>query len=158
MRLITALLFVLPIVCNAGGKLSLKNNIIHIKKVGRDFALEVSNSGDEMLYLEIIQERVINPGKQPELRARVEALSDPDIFLPLSKISLAPGQIKKIPIQVISSPHEKQVWRVTFVNRGALMSASERELSYLNINFNYGAVIYHYPNAHDGDEAALQGR
>lgn len=38
------------------------------------------------------------------------------------------------------------------------MSASERELSYLNINFNYGAVIYHYPNAHDGDEAALQGR
>lgn len=125
-----------------GGLLSISNTVITLAPEGRQTVISVSNKGDQPLYLDVIQQQVLNPGHLPEQRVLVQDVPEPDLLIPVKHVILRPGQTRSIPVSVIAMPKYTNVWRVAFRQR-EVVSAAGDSASFVKLNVSYGVAIYH---------------
>ncbi|MBA9833589.1 hypothetical protein J4M90_38495 [Burkholderia contaminans] len=107
--------------------------------------LWVENVGDTPLYLDITQQRVLNPGHLPEQLVPVEEVSQPTLLVLPTRLALSPGQKYRMALKELSMPDESQVWRVTFRPREHIVVDADRDgdtTAPLFVSVGYGVVIY----------------
>jgi hypothetical protein len=125
------------------GVLKISNSLITIEPGGHRAAIILSNNGDRPLYLDVVQQQVLNPGELPEKRVLVQDVALPDLLVPVRQVLLRPGHTQKIPLNVVYTPGQARVWRVAFRNREKVTGAEAGQESFIQLNVSYGVLIYH---------------
>jgi hypothetical protein len=148
MALLLGLLALTPVY--AAGVLSVANTVFTLMPQGRPAAISVSNNGDAPLYLDVVQQRVLNPGELPERRVAIQNVPQPDLLIPLKQLVVHPGQTRKIPVNVIFTPPHTTVWRVAFRQREALSGTGVDSASFVKLSVSYGVLIYHIGTSEKG--------
>lgn len=150
--LLLTLLFVsLPLATvQAAGVLKLAHSVITVGGPQPAEKLEVENTGDTPLYLEVSQEWVQMPPGQPETRLPVGNVPNPSLLVNPPRMVLRPGQKRVLDVSVVHQPCEQQIWRVTFRPRErhrVLPDGQQPSQAPLLVSVGYGAVIYQQGSA-----------
>ncbi|WGY72879.1 hypothetical protein KEC55_30640 [Burkholderia cepacia] len=130
---------------HAAGILKLSHTELTLSPDEPASELWAENVGDTPLYLDISQQRVINPGQVPEQRVPVEVIERPALLVLPRRLVLAPGQRYRMSLKEISVPRQSEVWRVTFRPRERVAVDAnhvEGTAAPLFVSIGYGVVIY----------------
>lgn len=107
--------------------------------------LWAENIGDTPLYLDVLQQLVMNPGDSPERLVPVSEVPRPALLAIPTRLALAPGQKYRVMLKAFDTPAKAQVWRLTFRPRERLVvetrNASGTQAP-LVVSIGYGVVIY----------------
>lgn len=112
--------------------------------------IQVYNSGDKPLYLDISLLRVDNPGASPEKKTPISSISQPEIIFNPSKITLGPNQKRDIKLLPLKSPEQETLYRLyiePIVETKVTGSNSEKNKIHapMTISIGYGVLIHHVP-------------
>ncbi|KQN60294.1 hypothetical protein [Erwinia sp. Leaf53] len=144
--LLAALSAALPVTgARAAGVLRLAHSAISVEGTRPAEKLEVENTGDSPLYLEVSQEWVQVPLGQPEVRLPVGNVPNPSLLVNPPRLVLRPGQKRLLDVTVVRQPREQQIWRVTFRPRErhrVQPIGDPRAQAPILISVGYGVVIY----------------
>lgn len=145
----------LPAVGSATGVLQLSHSEMRLEgnqKAGRLYA---ENIGTSALYLDITQQLLLNPGRQPEQLVPVEEVEQPTLLVTPKRLILAPGQRYRIGMRELARPIEPQVWRITFRPRQHVIADQQLDdnlAAPLSVSIGYGVLVYQLPQASVVDE------
>lgn len=134
----------------AAGVLRLTHNVITLGGTQPAAKLEVENTGDSPLYLDISQELVQSRVGQSEIRRPAGEVSAPSLLVNPLRLVLRPGQKRALDVTELYKPRQQQIWRVTFRprERYRVQTDGERQEGMpLLVSVGYGAVIYQQGSA-----------
>lgn len=113
-------------------------------------AVQVYNSGDTPLYLDITLQRVDNPGINPERKTLISEIAQPEMIFNPNRITLGPKQKRDITLIPLRSPEQETLYRlyinpvlnIKAVGRGEDNSKVHAPMT---ISIGYGVLIHHVP-------------
>ncbi|SDZ62060.1 hypothetical protein [Pseudomonas sp. NFIX28] len=126
----------------AEGVLKLSRTELKLEPGKPAHALYVENTGDTPLYLEVVQELLLNPGQTPERLVPIQEVERPSLLVTPDRLVLAAGQKRRMLLKEIEAPTQPLVWRVTFRPRERIHINSKALSAPLIVSVGYGAVIY----------------
>lgn len=133
----------------AAGVLKLSHVEMWMRGDARVGKLYAENVGDSMLYLEIEQRLLLNPGEQPEQLVPVEQVERPTLLAAPTKLALGPGQRYRIALRELMRPQTPQVWRLTFRPKESVLLLGESMdgvAAPLSVSIGYGVLVYQMPD------------
>ncbi|RQO35002.1 hypothetical protein DBR37_11580 [Herminiimonas sp. KBW02] len=133
----------------AAGVLKLSNVEIWLGPNQSTAELYAENVGDSMLYLDVLQRLLRNPGERPEQLVPLQEIEQPTLLVAPLRLALGPGQRYLIQLRELQRPGTPQVWRVTFQPREKITIAGELTdgaAAPLSLSIGYGVLIYQMPD------------
>ncbi|SUP89016.1 alpha-related fimbriae chaperone 1 [Yersinia pseudotuberculosis] len=114
--------------------------------------MQVYNSGDTPLYLDITLQRVDNPGVNPERKTPISEISQPEMIFNPNRITLGPRQKRDITLIPLKSPVQETLYRLYInpvLNIKAVGDGEDKSKVHapMTISIGYGVLIHHLPPA-----------
>ncbi|AAM84020.1 putative exported protein [Yersinia pestis biovar Microtus str. 91001] len=114
--------------------------------------VQVYNSGDTPLYLDITLQRVDNPGVNPERKTPISEISQPEMIFNPNRITLGPRQKRDITLIPLKSPVQETLYRLYInpvLNIKAVGDGEDKSKVHapMTISIGYGVLIHHLPPA-----------
>lgn len=138
-------LFMCPLHGMAAGVLKLSTTELRLVPGQRQGVLDVHNTGDSAVFLDVKQALVLNPAEKPEQLLDISQVANPGLLVTPRRLALAPGQKYRMNIKTLGSSANNQVWRVTFRPREHVIveaHGAEGVSAPLSVSVGYGVVIY----------------
>ncbi|AJJ09364.1 hypothetical protein CH64_2829 [Yersinia rohdei] len=111
--------------------------------------IQVYNSGNKPLYLNISLQRVDNPGVSPEKKTLISDIAQPEMIFNPNKITLGPKQKRDIKLLPLKSPQQETLYRLyidPIVNIKAVGDGDKSKIhAPMTISIGYGVLIHHVP-------------
>ncbi|CNK65716.1 alpha-related fimbriae chaperone 1 [Yersinia mollaretii] len=112
--------------------------------------VQVYNSGDKPLYLDISLQRVDNPGISPEKKTPISEIAQPEIIFNPSRITLGPKQKRDIKLLPLKSPQQETLYRLYInpvVETKVVGESKDKSKIHapMTISIGYGVLIHHVP-------------
>jgi P pilus assembly chaperone PapD len=132
------------------GQLLVTPTRIAIDALEQDRSVQVYNSGDMPLYLDIELMRVDNPGINPEHKTPIGDIPQPEmIFIP-NRITLGPKQERDIKLIPLQSPTQETLYRLYInpvIDIKVVGEAEDKDKVHapVTISIGYGVLIHHLP-------------
>lgn len=132
----------------ASASMALSNAIVHFEpgKSSRQ-DVEITNTGDEPLYVQVDPKVVLNPGTAQERR---EAITDPrkhGLLVTPNRLVIAPGASRALRlVKLAKQLDQERVFRIT---ARPVSGALEADSSGLKILIGYEVLAIFYPDAPD---------
>lgn len=113
--------------------------------------VQVYNSGDTPLYLDITLQRVDNPGINPEEKTLISDITQPEMIFNPSRITLGPKQKRDIKLLPLRIPVQETLYRLYInpvVNIKAVNNKEDDKKIHapVTISISYGVLIHHVPS------------
>ncbi|AHM76252.1 fimbria/pilus periplasmic chaperone [Yersinia hibernica] len=122
-----------------------------VEAMSQHRTIQVYNSGDKPLYLNIALQRVENPGMNPEKKTPISDISQPEIIFNPSRITLGPKQKRDIKLLPLKPPEQETLYRLYIdpvVNIKAVGNGDKSKIhAPMTISIGYGVLIHHVPPA-----------
>lgn len=106
--------------------------------------VEVSNTGDEVIYVQVDVLQVSNPGTPDEVREKVENPQDLKLLATPSKLIIPPGSRKLVRIVNLQTNNDEE--RVYRINVTPIVPPLQEETSQLRIVVAYQVLTIVQPN------------
>ncbi|CNH97262.1 alpha-related fimbriae chaperone 1 [Yersinia thracica] len=120
-----------------------------IEAMAQHRTIQVYNSGDKPLYLDISLQRVENPGVSPEQKTLISDIAQPEMIFNPSRITLGPKQKRDIKLLPLKSPVQETLYRLyvdPVVNIKAVGEGDKGKIhAPMTISIGYGLLIHHVP-------------
>ena len=129
---------------NASASMQLNNVIFHFEPGDASRQdVEIYNSGDSPMYVEVIPTQVLEPGETNEDRAVIKDPRDAGLLVTPSKLIVPPGASKIVRmVKLENSPYER-VYRIA---AKPVVAGLEAEQSGVKIMIGYEVLAIVYPN------------
>ena len=113
--------------------------------------VQVYNSGDKPLYLDITLQRVDNPGVSPELKTRISDITQPEMIFNPNRITLGPKQKRDIKLLPLKVPTQETLYRLYINPVVDVKALDNREddkkiQTPVTLSIGYGVLIHHVPS------------
>jgi len=108
----------------------------------------VKNMGDEPLYLSISLQKVMNPGLTPEKKVPLGELERPGILPSPEKLTLGPGQSRRVSLKSLFEPAEEALYRLYIVPVRSLKvddAPKDKISAPMSVSIGYGVLVRHMP-------------
>lgn len=115
---------------------------------GHDNSVTVRNVGDAPLYLNISMSRVMNPGLVPEEKVALTELENPGVLANPSRLTLGPGQSRKVTLTALSEPTAETLYRLYIVPARAMRvetAPTDKITAPVSVAIGYGVLVRHLP-------------
>ncbi|MBS0056191.1 pilus assembly protein [Yersinia sp. Marseille-Q3913] len=144
-----AFLLLLPITATYG-QLSVIPVSTTVNALDQHRTIQVYNSGDQPLYLDISLQRVDNPGINPEKKTLISDIPQPEIIFNPNRITLGPKQKRDIKLLPLKSPVQETLYRLyidPIVETKAVVNNADKSKIHapMTISIGYGVLIHHVP-------------
>ncbi|WP_145515099.1 fimbrial biogenesis chaperone [Yersinia massiliensis] len=121
-----------------------------VEALDQHHTIQVYNSGDKPLYLDISLLRVDNPGANSEKKTPISHISQPEIIFNPSRITLGPKQKRDIKLLPLISPEQETLYRLyiePIVETKVTGSSADKNKIHapMTISIGYGVLIHHVP-------------
>ncbi|WP_392432661.1 pilus assembly protein [Yersinia sp. HM-2024] len=113
--------------------------------------VQVYNSGDKPLYLDITLQRVDNPGVSPELKTLISDITQPEMIFNPNRITLGPKQKRDIKLLPLKVPTQETLYRLYINPVVDVKAIDNREddkkiQTPVTLSIGYGVLIHHVPS------------
>lgn len=112
--------------------------------------LYAENIGDSMLYLDIQQRLLLNPGEHPEVLVPIQDLEQPALLVAPLRLALGPGQRYRVHLRKLRQPDTPQVWRLTFQPQEKIIFdgvSADSVSAPISLSIGYGVLVYQMPGS-----------
>lgn len=120
-----------------------------VEAMAQHRTVQVYNSGDKPLYLDISLQRVENPGISPEQKTLISDIAQPEMIFNPNRITLGPKQKRDIRLLPLSSPVQETLYRLyvdPVLNTKAMGEGDKGKIhTPITISIGYGVLIHHVP-------------
>lgn len=121
-----------------------------VEALDQNRTVQVYNSGDKPLYLDISLQRVDNPGVSPEKKTPISEIAQPEIIFNPSRITLGPKQKRDIKLLPLKSPQQETLYRLYInpvVETKVVGESKDKSKIHapMTISIGYGVLIHHVP-------------
>lgn len=122
-----------------------------VEAMDQHHTVQVSNSGDTPLYLNISLQQVENPGMTPEKKTLITDIAQPEMIFNPNRITLGPKQKRDIKLLPLKSPKQETLYRLYIdpvVDIKAVGDGDKGKIhTPIAISVGYGVLIHHVPPA-----------
>lgn len=108
----------------------------------------VKNMGDAPLYLSISLQKVMNPGLVPETKVPLGELEHPGMLASPEKLTLGPGQSRKVSLKSLFEPEAEGLYRLYIVPVRSLKvddAPKDKITAPMSVAIGYGVLVRHMP-------------
>ncbi|MFJ2362206.1 hypothetical protein ACIPIN_00545 [Pseudomonas sp. NPDC087697] len=108
----------------------------------------VRNMGDAPLYLSISLQKVMNPGLVPETKVPLGELEHPGMLASPERLTLGPGQSRKVSLKSLFEPVEEELYRLYIVPVRSLKvddAPNDKISAPMSVSIGYGVLVRHMP-------------
>lgn len=108
----------------------------------------VKNMGDAPLYLSISLQKVMNPGLVPETKVPLGELEHPGMLASPERLTLGPGQTRKVSLKSLFEPVEEELYRLYIVPVRSLKvddAPKDKITAPMSVSIGYGVLVRHMP-------------
>ncbi|AIN19226.1 hypothetical protein CH54_2822 [Yersinia rochesterensis] len=149
-KLLSAIVLLLAPIAATYGQLMALPTRTTVEALEQNRTVQVYNSGDKALYLDISLQRVDNPGVTPEKKTLISDIPQPEIIFNPSRITLGPKQKRDIKLLPLKSPTQETLYRLYIdpVVATKVSGGSEDKSKIhtpMTISIGYGVLIHHVP-------------
>ncbi|WP_175812890.1 pilus assembly protein [Burkholderia contaminans] len=106
------------------------------------------NVGDAPLYLNIMLQKVTNPGMVPERKVALGELEHPGLIANPDKLTLGPKQTRQVVLKSLAEPQQEELYRLYIVPVKSLKvdEAPQNKISApMTFSIGYGVLVRHMP-------------
>ncbi|MBW5825904.1 pilus assembly protein [Yersinia kristensenii] len=151
-KLLSAIILLLTPITATYGQLMALPTRTTVEALEQHRTVQVYNSGDKALYLDISLQRVDNPGVTPEKKTLISDISQPEMIFNPNRITLGPKQKRDIKLLPLKSPTQETLYRLYIDPVVATkVSGGNEDKSKIHtpmtISIGYGVLIHHIPPA-----------
>ncbi|WP_145580139.1 fimbria/pilus periplasmic chaperone [Yersinia vastinensis] len=143
-------LFLAPITTAYGQLMAIPTRTT-VEAMNQHRTVQVYNSGDKPLYLNISLQRVENPGMNPEKKTPISDISQPEMIFNPGRITLGPKQKRDIKLLPLKSPEQETLYRLYIDPVVDIKAVGDGDKSKIHapmtISIGYGVLIHHIPPA-----------
>ena len=112
--------------------------------------VQVYNSGDKPLYLDITLQRVDNPGINPEQKTLISDITQPEMIFNPNRITLGPKQKRDIKLLPLKAPAQETLYRLyinPIVDIKAIGNSEDKSKIHapMTVSIGYGVLVHHLP-------------
>ncbi|HDL7836443.1 TPA: pilus assembly protein [Yersinia enterocolitica] len=112
--------------------------------------VQVYNSGDKPLYLDITLQRVDNPGINPEQKTLISDITQPEMIFNPNRITLGPKQKRDIKLLPLKAPAQETLYRLyinPIVDIKAIRNSEDKSKIHapMTVSIGYGVLVHHLP-------------
>ncbi|WP_145488825.1 fimbrial biogenesis chaperone [Yersinia aleksiciae] len=146
---LSAILLLTPITATYGQLVAIPVRTT-VEALDQHRTIQVYNSGDKPLYLDISLQRVDNPGANPEIKTPMSEIAHPEIIFNPSRITLGPKQKRDIKLLPLTSPTQETLYRLyidPIVETKVVGSSEDKSKIHapMTVSIGYGVLIHHVP-------------
>lgn len=147
--LLSTILLLAPITATYGQLVAIPVRTT-VEALDQHRTVQVYNSGDKPLYLDISLQRVDNPGVSPEKKTPISEITQPEIIFNPSRITLGPKQKRDIKLLPLKSPQQETLYRLYInpvVETKVVGESKDKNKIHapMTISIGYGVLIHHVP-------------
>lgn len=149
-KLLSAIVLLLAPISATYGQLVVLPTRTTVEALNQHRTVQVYNSGDKALYLDISLQRVDNPGGTPEKKTLISDISQPEMIFNPNWITLGPKQKRDIKLLPLKSPTQETLYRL-YIDPVVSTKVSGRGEDKskihtpMTISIGYGVLIHHVP-------------
>ncbi|EFL91092.1 hypothetical protein REG_1989 [Candidatus Regiella insecticola LSR1] len=121
---------------------------ITVEGLEKDQTIRVINKGDIPIYLNVILERIENPGKNPENKTPIGQIQHPEMIFNPTRITLGAKQERHINLIPLTTPLQETLYRlyITPVTQTKIKGIDDKKITVpLTFGVAYGVLIHHLP-------------
>ncbi|MGL4487566.1 MAG: pilus assembly protein [Yersinia sp. (in: enterobacteria)] len=122
-----------------------------VEALDKHRTIQVHNSGDKPLYLDITLQRVNNPGLNPEQKTLISDIAQPEMIFNPNRITLGPKQKRDIKLLPLKTPAQETLYRLYINPVVDIKAVNNKENDKkihapVTISIGYGVLIHHVPS------------
>lgn len=122
-----------------------------VEALDQQRTVQVYNSGDKPLYLDITLQHINNPGVSPEQKTLISDIAQPEMIFNPNRITLGPKQKRDIKLLPLKAPTQETLYRLNINPVVDIKAVNNKEddkkiHAPVTISIGYGILIHHVPS------------